>query len=168
MVQYDAYAICRTHSVPFLCACICTCQPPCRYQMTAFADDYDVVALDMRGYNTSDKPQVCALTTHGTAMCLVGPRVVSCARTPAIGEQIDVVALPQPLLYCLVRPASFSLHTLTPPTPPAQPQPPHYNNRVLTTTSLMCWPQMSRRLCRHSATPAAPSWHTTGVVESHG
>jgi len=27
--------------------------------MTAFAQDYDVVAIDMRGYNTSDKPQVC-------------------------------------------------------------------------------------------------------------
>lgn len=31
----------------------------CRHQMAAFAKDYDVVALDMRGYNTSDKPQVC-------------------------------------------------------------------------------------------------------------
>lgn len=26
--------------------------------MSAFAQDYDVVALDMRGYNTSDKPKV--------------------------------------------------------------------------------------------------------------
>lgn len=26
--------------------------------MTAFAQDYDVVAIDMRGYNTSDKPKV--------------------------------------------------------------------------------------------------------------
>lgn len=30
-----------------------------RHQMTAFAQDYDVVAIDMRGYNTSDKPKVC-------------------------------------------------------------------------------------------------------------
>lgn len=30
--------------------------------MTAFAQDYDVVAIDMRGYNTSDKPQVCTPT----------------------------------------------------------------------------------------------------------
>lgn len=29
-----------------------------RHQMTAFAADWDVVALDMRGYNTSDKPPV--------------------------------------------------------------------------------------------------------------
>eukprot|EP00879_Flechtneria_rotunda_P025013 GHRR01026542.1.p1 GENE.GHRR01026542.1~~GHRR01026542.1.p1 ORF type:complete len:202 (+),score=76.54 GHRR01026542.1:862-1467(+) len=28
-----------------------------RYQMVALASDYDVVALDMRGYNTSNKPQ---------------------------------------------------------------------------------------------------------------
>lgn len=28
-----------------------------RHQMAAFAKDYDVVAIDMRGYNTSDKPQ---------------------------------------------------------------------------------------------------------------
>lgn len=26
--------------------------------MVALQDDYDVVAIDMRGYNTSDKPQV--------------------------------------------------------------------------------------------------------------
>lgn len=29
-----------------------------RHQMAAFGQDYDVVAIDMRGYNTSDKPQV--------------------------------------------------------------------------------------------------------------
>lgn len=32
-----------------------------RHQMVAFQNDYDVVAIDMRGYNTSDKPKVPAL-----------------------------------------------------------------------------------------------------------
>jgi pimeloyl-ACP methyl ester carboxylesterase len=59
--------ICCIHPVP-------GCLHTCRHQMTAFAKDYDVVALDMRGYNTSDKPKVgpladtsvehCQLSTH--------------------------------------------------------------------------------------------------------
>lgn len=38
--------------------------PECWYswgqQLAAFAGKYEVVALDMRGYNTSSKPKVCA------------------------------------------------------------------------------------------------------------
>jgi pimeloyl-ACP methyl ester carboxylesterase len=50
--------------------------------MTAFADDFDVVALDMRGYNVSDKPQVRVRNTipHTALQNTTQP---SADRTPA-------------------------------------------------------------------------------------
>ncbi len=43
-----------------------------RHQMAALADDWDVVALDMRGYNTSDKPQVKWLPAYVPVYRLCG------------------------------------------------------------------------------------------------
>lgn len=44
----------------------------CRHQMAAFSQDYDVVALDMRGYNTSDKPQVGGAALPAGVLSLCG------------------------------------------------------------------------------------------------
>lgn len=75
------YGVCGTavysavHTKELLVTCTCPKQPlpgclhTCRHQMTAFAQDYDVVALDMRGYNTSDKPKVDAQADMSIEHC---------------------------------------------------------------------------------------------------
>jgi pimeloyl-ACP methyl ester carboxylesterase len=46
--------------------------------MSAFAQDYDVVAIDMRGYNTSDKPKVCRGAVCWTAVWESGLHSLQC------------------------------------------------------------------------------------------
>jgi pimeloyl-ACP methyl ester carboxylesterase len=62
--------------------------------MAAFAKDYDVVAIDMRGYNTSDKPQVCVADEAGNQLrnrllafgpCCLRPAALICCTSPTHG-----------------------------------------------------------------------------------
>lgn len=48
-----------------------------RHQLTAFQDDYEVAAFDMRGYGQSDKPQV------GDLACCLGAKLW--AEPPTLG-----------------------------------------------------------------------------------